>query len=464
MDLYHNYLSPFSWRYASQDMRSLWSENQKRKMWRQIWIALAKTQSRYGLVNPEQIAELEKNAENIDMDAALALEAEIHHDLMAELKTFASQCPLAGGILHLGATSMDIEDNADAMRLRAALDLILKSLAETLTQLVRLIEKYIDLPVMGYTHIQPAEPTTLGYRLSIYAQDLLEDFLYLKKLQSEIRGKGFKGAVGTAAAYADLIGFENLEEFETELSQILNLSFYPVTTQTYPRKQDYNLISALAGLAASLHKFALDLRILQTPSIGEMSEPFSKSQIGSSAMPFKRNPINAEKIDSLARQLSVLPQITWQNAANSILERTLDDSANRRTILPESFLIVDELLAVSNRLLRNISINEKAIARNFEMYAPFAATERIMMAASKNGADRQEMHEILRQHSLTAWNDIQKGNDNPLKNLLSKDPVLKEWISDTDIVYLLDVHTYTGIAQKQAFMMIKKIKEVLTSN
>ena len=221
MDLYQNYLSPFSWRYASQDMRSLWSENQKRKMWRQIWIALAKTQSRFGLVSPEQITDLEKNADNIDMDTALNLEAEIHHDLMAELKTFASQCPLAGGILHLGATSMDIEDNADALRMRAALDLILKSLAETLTQLVSLIEKYIDLPVMGYTHIQPAEPTTLGYRLSIYAQDLLEDFLYLKKLQSEIRGKGFKGAVGTAAAYADLIGFENLEEFETELSQVL---------------------------------------------------------------------------------------------------------------------------------------------------------------------------------------------------------------------------------------------------
>jgi adenylosuccinate lyase len=464
MDLYHNYLSPFSWRYASQDMRSLWSENQKRKMWRQIWIALAKTQSRYGLVNPEQIAELEKNAENIDMDAALALEAEIHHDLMAELKTFASQCPLAGGILHLGATSMDIEDNADAMRLRAALDLILKSLAETLTQLVRLIEKYIDLPVMGYTHIQPAEPTTLGYRLSIYAQDLLEDFLHLKQVQSEIKGKGFKGAVGTAAAYADLIGYENLEEFESKLSENLNLPFFIATTQTYPRKQDYNVISALAGLGASLHKFALDLRILQSPSIGEMREPFSTNQIGSSAMPFKRNPINAEKIDSLARQLSVLPQITWQNAANSILERTLDDSANRRTILPESFLIVDELLSVSNRILKNISIDEKAITRNFTMYAPFAATERIMMAAARKGADRQEMHEILRQHSLTAWNDIQNGKENPLKNLLSNDPVLRQWISDGEIEQLLDVHSYTGIAQKQSFMMINKIKDVLTSN
>ncbi len=462
MDLYHNYLSPFSWRYASQEMRSLWSENSKRKMWRQIWVALAKAQSHYGLVSPEQIAELEKNAEFIDMDTALALEAEIHHDLMAELKTFASQCPLAGGILHLGATSMDIEDNADAMRLRTALDLIEKSLLETLAQLAFMIEKYSDLPVMGYTHIQPAEPTTLGYRLSVYAQDLLEDFHHLRQVRSEIKGKGFKGAVGTAAAYSDLIGFENLEEFETQLSENLNLTFFPVTTQTYPRKQDYKVISALAGLGASLHKFALDLRILQSPSIGEMSEPFSRNQVGSSAMPFKRNPINAEKIDSLARQLSVLPQIAWQNAANSILERTLDDSANRRTILPESFLIVDELLSVCNRILKNITIDEKAIARNFSLYAPFAATERVMMAASKNGADRQEMHEILRKHSLSAWNDIQNGSENPLQTILRNDPALKQWISEADIERLLDVRSYIGIAKKHALILVKKIKELLT--
>jgi len=461
MDLYHNYLSPFSWRYASQDMRSLWSENRKRTIWRKIWIALAKTQSRYGLVSEDQIVELENNATNIDMETAINLESKIHHDLMAELKTFAAQCPKAGGILHLGATSMDIEDNADALRIRVGLDIILKSLIETLTLLSSLIEKYNDLPVMGYTHIQPAEPTTLGYRLSVYAQDVLEDFFVLKQIRTETRGKGFKGAVGTAAAYADLIGPENFDAFENELSQVLDLPFFPVSTQTYPRKQDYKLISALAGLGASLHKFALDLRILQSPSFGEVSEPFSKNQIGSSAMPFKRNPINAEKIDSLARQLSVLPQIAWQNAANSILERTLDDSANRRTILPESFLIVDELLAVTNRILSQIFINEKAIMQNFERYAPFAAIERLMMAAVKNGADRQAIHEILRKHALDAWNEIQNGKENPLKELIMNDPDLTQWVSRTNFDLLFNVQTYIGIAQKKAFVIINKIKNLL---
>ena len=337
MDSFENYLSPFSWRYASPEMRALWSEIHKRQLWRKIWLTLATVQSQYGLVTADQLRELELNLNHIDMDSALKLEAEIHHDLMAELKTFASQCPQGGGILHLGATSMDIEDNADALRIRAALDLILKSLSRLLFTLASQIEKYADLPVMAYTHLQPAEPTTLGYRFSVYAQDLLEDWQHLSEIRSHIRGKGFKGAVGTGAAFADLIGLDNLADFEETISHELDLPFYSISSQTYPRKQDYDVLSALAGLGASLYKFALDIRVLQSPSIGEVSEPFATNQVGSSAMPFKRNPINAEKIDSLARQLAVLPQVAWQNFANSILERTLDDSANRRSILPEAF-------------------------------------------------------------------------------------------------------------------------------
>ena len=458
MDSFLNYLSPFSWRYASPEMRSIWSEIHKRQLWRKIWLTLATVQSHYGLVNADQLSELKLNVNHIDMDSALKLEAEIHHDLMAELKTFASQCPQAGGILHLGATSMDIEDNADALRIREALDMILKSLSKLLIILASQIEKYADLPVMAYTHLQPAEPTTLGYRFCVYAQDLLEDWHHLAEIRSHIRGKGFKGAVGTGASFADLIGLENLEDFEASLSRELELPFYSISSQTYPRKQDFDVLSALAGLGASLHKFALDIRVLQSPSIGEMSEPFATNQVGSSAMPFKRNPIQAEKIDSLARQLAVLPQVAWQNSANSILERTLDDSANRRSILPEAFLISDELLLVSTRLMEGFKVHEKAIQRNLDKYAPFAATERLMMATSKKGADRQVIHELIRQHALTAWNAIQNGDENPLLQTLINDSSLKQWLSKSEIESLSDIQSYTGFAKQRALDFVSKIR------
>ncbi|PKN85210.1 MAG: adenylosuccinate lyase [Chloroflexi bacterium HGW-Chloroflexi-8] len=458
MDSFLNYLSPFSWRYASPEMRSIWSEIHKRQLWRKIWLTLATVQSHYGLVNADQLSELKLNVNHIDMDSALKLEAEIHHDLMAELKTFASQCPQAGGILHLGATSMDIEDNADALRIREALDMILKSLSKLLIILASQIEKYADLPVMAYTHLQPAEPTTLGYRFCVYAQDLLEDWHHLAEIRSHIRGKGFKGAVGTGASFADLIGLENLEDFEASLSRELELPFYSISSQTYPRKQDFDVLSALAGLGASLHKFALDIRVLQSPSIGEMSEPFATNQVGSSAMPFKRNPIHAEKVDSLARQLAVLPQVAWQNSANSILERTLDDSANRRSILPEAFLISDELLLVSTRLMEGFKVHEKAIQRNLDKYAPFAATERLMMATSKKGADRQVIHELIRQHALTAWNAIQNGDENPLLQTLINDSSLKQWLSKSEIESLSDIQSYTGFAKQRALDFVSKIR------
>jgi adenylosuccinate lyase len=268
------YQSPFSWRYASPEMRSIWSEIHKRQLWRQAWIALARVQQPFGLVSQDQLAELEAHAGQVDLPRALEIEAEIHHDLMAELKTFAEQCPMAGGILHMGATSMDIEDNVDALRLGQALDLVLLRLGSLLSVLADQIDQAADLPVMAFTHLQPAEPTTLGYRLASYTQDLLEDWQILGGMRASIRGKGFKGAVGTGAAYADLFGLQNFAAFEEHLSKELNLPFYAVSTQTYPRKQDYQVISALAGLGASLHKLAFDLRLLQSPPIGELSEPF----------------------------------------------------------------------------------------------------------------------------------------------------------------------------------------------
>lgn len=458
---YDLYQSPFTWRYASPEMRGIWSEHHKRLLWRRIWVALAKTQQGFGLVNAEQLADIEAHALNIDVARALEIEAEIHHDLMAELKTFAEQCPTGGGILHMGATSMDIEDNADALRMREALDCVLERLKELLLAFAEKIEQTADLPVIAFTHIQPAEPSTLGYRLASYAQDLLEDWLRMTTLHAQLRGKGFKGAVGTAAAYADLIGLDSLETFEARLSQLLDLPFYPITTQTYPRKQDYEVISALAGLGGSVYKLAFDLRLLQSPPIGELSEPFAKKQVGSSAMPFKRNPINAEKMDSLARALSVMPQVAWGNAAHSLLERTLDDSANRRSMLPEAFLITDELLRTALRVVKGLNIREESIQKNLDMYAPFAATERLMMAAVKKGADRQAMHERLREHALAAWQAVQQGAANPLLESIKEDTLFQQMLTGAEIEALFDVSAYVGSAPQRARELAQRIHNLL---
>lgn len=442
-------------------MRRLWSETYKRKLWRKIWVNLAKVQAEFGLVSPEQVSELEQSAEKVDLARALEIEAEIHHDLMAEVRTFAEQCPGAGGIIHLGATSMDVEDNADALRLREALGLVTGRLADLLKAFMELIREHAHTPVMAFTHLQPAEPSTLGYRLSLYAQDLLEDMQDLRRLQAGIRGKGFKGAVGTAASYCELVGAENFSRFEARLEELLGLPFFPIASQTYPRRQDYQVLSTLAGLGASLYKFAFDLRLMQSPVIGEWSEPFGEKQVGSSAMPFKRNPINAEKIDSLARMLAVLPQVAWQNSAHSLLERTLDDSANRRTLLPEAFLICDELLRVALRLAKGLKVNLEAIRRNLKRYAPFAATERLLMALVKAGADRQEMHERLREHAMQAWRVVQQGEANPLEKLVAGDSEFLRFLTTDEIQRAMQAQDYTGIAPQRAEFIANSIQKQL---
>jgi len=245
---YKNYQSPFSWRYGTEPMRLLWSEHHKRLLWREIWVALAEIQETYGLVSPEQSADLRAHMNDVDIERSLAIEQEIKHDLMAEIQVFAEQAKRGGAILHLGATSMDVEDNADAIRLRQSLDLTLTRLASLLEILAKLVNQYAESPLIAYTHLQPAEPSTLGYRIALYAQDLLEDFKQIKNQRDAIRGKGFKGAVGTGASYAELIGKEHLSEFESRLEEKLGITFYPIAAQPYPRKQDYTLLSALAGL------------------------------------------------------------------------------------------------------------------------------------------------------------------------------------------------------------------------
>ena len=445
-------------------MRQIWGEINKRRLWRQIWVALAEVQSAYGLVSPAQLDELRASWEQVDIRRSLEIEAEIHHDLMAELTAFAEQCPAAGGVLHLGATSMDIEDNADALQLRAALEVIQARLKGLMLAFAARIEETAGTTVLGFTHLQPAEPTTLGYRLAFYAQDVLLYLESIRNLTRSLRGKGFKGAVGCGAAYADLLGSENLAAFETEMSRKLNLPFFAVATQTYPRSQDYRVVSELAGLAAVLHKFGFDLRLLQSPPLGEWGEPFGARQVGSSAMPFKRNPIQAEKMDSLARSLSVLPQVAWSNTANTLLERTLDDSANRRSFLPEAFLIADELLLTATRLVQGMVFHPAAIQANLSTYAPFSAVERVLMALARQGANRQEMHEILRVHAQRAWAQVQNGHPNPLVTDLQNDAAILKWLTPAEIQAVLDVQTYTGFAEDRALETAREIRLYLAES
>ncbi|MBI5566897.1 MAG: adenylosuccinate lyase [Chloroflexi bacterium] len=460
---YFSFQSPFSWRYASPAMRTLWSEVHKRQLWRKIWVALADAQSQFGLVTPEQAADLSAHADQIDIERALQIEAEIKHDLMAEVKAFAEQCPIGGGIIHLGATSMDIEDNADALRVRESLDLILAAVKAVLTLFAAKIEEYADVPTMAFTHLQPAEPTTIGYRLAQYTQDLLLDLDELSHVRRGLKGKGFKGAVGTSASYIELLGSaERRDELETRVMVALNLPAFDAATQTYPRKQDWLVVNALAGLAQTLNKFAFDLRVLQSPPIGEWSEPFGAKQVGSSAMPFKRNPINAEKIDSLARYLAQLPRVAWDDAAFSLLERTLDDSANRRLILPEAFLCADELLLTAKKLIEGLKIDRSGVDRNFAIYAPFAATERLLMASVKAGADRQVMHEVIREHALAAWAAVNASLANPLIDALCSDQTIGRWLDAATVRSLLDARGYVGDAPQRARQTVQKIQHALS--
>ncbi len=457
---HETYLSPFTWRYGSGAMRKLWSEEHKRRLWRRIWLALAEAQHALGLVTAGQVADLRAHVDEVDIERAHQIEAEIRHDLMAELRVYAEGCPVGGSILHLGATSMDIEDNADAVRLRDALDLVLDRLAVLLQALAGQIDRWAETPAMAFTHLQPAEPTTIGYRLAQYGGDLLMDFQELRRIREEIRGKGLKGAVGTSASYVQLLGSPAAaRDLEARVMAALDLPAFPVTTQTYPRKQDWLVLNALAGLAGSLYKFAFDLRLLQSPPLGEWSEPFGARQVGSSAMPFKRNPINSENIDSLARYLATLPHVAWENAAHSLLERTLDDSANRRLILPNAFLVADELLSRATRLIQDLRVDEQAVAHTLGTYGTFAASERLLMELVKAGADRQEMHEVIRSHSMAAWESTRGGGPNPLADRLSTDPQVTTYLPPKRVRALLDATDYVGDAPQRARGMAEGIRK-----
>ena len=455
------FLSPFTWRYGSEEMRAIWSEGHKRRLWRRVWVALAAAQHQAGLVTAGQLADLRAHEEDVDLARAAEIEAEIHHDLMAEIRAFAEQCAIGGPVIHLGATSEDVKDNADVLRVRESLGLLVERLRPLLADLADRIEARADQACMAFTHLQPAEPTTVGYRLAVYGQDLLEDLHELGRVREHIRGKGIKGAVGTSAAYAQLLQGTGMApaELEARVMAELELKAFPVATQVCPRKQDYRVLTALAGLAASLYRFAFDLRVLQSPPIGEWSEPFGARQVGSSAMPFKRNPVNAETMDSLARYVAALPRVAWDNAAHSLLERTLDDSANRRLILPGAFLASEELLRRAHRILSDLNVYEVAVARNLHTYGTFAATERLLMELARAGADRQAMHEVIRRHAMAAWDAVQKGGPNPLADRLAADAEVLRYLPAERVRASLDASDYVGDAPERARQVAAAIRE-----
>ena len=459
MDYTHDtFISPYTWRYGSSEMREVFSEVHKRKLLRRVWIALAKAEMRAGLVTESQLEELIAHKDDIDIERASEIEKDIKHDLMAEIKTYAEQCPTAGGIIHLGATSMDALDNADAIRFREAFDIIEEKLKKLIASLSEKAIEYKSIPTMAFTHIQPAEITTIGYRLAQSIQDLNDDLDDLVYVKERLRGKGFKGAVGTMASYTELLKGSSISarEMEDEAMAELGIKAFTASTQIYTRKQDIRIIEVLSKIACTLSKFSLDFRILQSPPIGEFSEPFGKHQVGSSAMPFKRNPINSEKIDSLSRLISSAYMTAWQNASMTVLERSLDDSANRRIFIPESFIALDEMLMTEIRIVSGMNIHSAATERLMADYGIFSATERVLMEAGKRGANRQEMHEVIRKLSLKAWEKVQRGERNPLFCEMTEDERILSYLSKEEIESLLDASSYTGEAEERTERVVQE--------
>ncbi|MBO4388057.1 MAG: adenylosuccinate lyase [Spirochaetales bacterium] len=458
---FDTFLSPMTWRYGSPEIRRIWSEEGKRLALRQVWVAVAEVQNTIGLISDEALSDIKEHSGDIDINRSLEIEKQTRHDLMAEIRAFAEQCPVGGGSIHLGCTSMDIEDNVDALRIRQSLQRVTGLLRQLIAAFEKQIRAWADCRCMAFTHIQSAEPTTVGYRLAQTAQDLLTCLERLESLR--IKGKGFKGAAGTGASFCTLLEGTgtDFDSFEKQVADRLGLEVFEDATQVYTRLQDLQVMQALSLLCAAIHKFALDFRILQGSSIGEFGEYFAPGQVGSSAMPFKRNPINCEKICSLCRLVRSWQDTAWDNSALNILERTLDDSANRRVFLPESFIAVDEILRVATSLVERMNVNTAVIRANFDRFGVFAATERLLMILSSKGADRQKMHEVIRRCSLQAWDTVTGGGANNLADLLAADPEILGFMSEKEIRAALDAADYVGIAPGRALSTADRISEVL---
>ena len=455
-----SYVSPLSTRYASSEMQHIFSDDFKFRTWRRLWIALAKAEHKLGLdVTQEQIDELEAHADDINYEVAQAREKLVRHDVMSHVYAYGLQCPKAAGIIHLGATSCYVGDNTDVIALREASKIVVKKAAQVVKNLSEFAEKYKSLPCLGYTHLQPAQLTTVGKRATLWIYELVQDIENLEYQMSRLKLLGSKGTTGTQASFMEL--FEGDEDKIKEMERLIaaDMGFdgvVPVSGQTYSRKVDSFFLNALSGFAQSAMKFANDLRILQ--SFEEMEEPFEKNQIGSSAMPYKRNPMRSERICALARYVicdSLNPAFT---AGTQWMERTLDDSANKRISVAEAFLAVDAILNIYMNVTAGMVVYEKVIRRRVMEKLPFMATENIMMESVKRGGNRQELHEALRVHSHAAAAKVKlEGGQNDLIDRIADDPLFP--LTRTEIEAMLDPTAFTGRAASQVTEFLQDVAQ-----
>ena len=452
------YVSPLSERYASKEMQYIFSPDMKFRTWRRLWIALAETEKELGLnITQEQIDELKAHAEDINYDVAKERERQVRHDVMSHVYAYGVQCPKAKGIIHLGATSCYVGDKTDIIVMTEALKLVKKKLVNVIAELSAFADKYKDQPTLAFTHFQPAQPTTVGKRATLWTQEFLLDLEDLEYVLGTMKLLGSKGTTGTQASFLELFDGdqETIDKIDPMIAEKMGFKeCYPVSGQTYSRKVDTRVANILAGIAASAHKMSNDIRLLQ--HLKEVEEPFEKSQIGSSAMAYKRNPMRSERIASLSRYVMVdalNPAIT---SATQWFERTLDDSANKRLSIPEGFLAIDGILDLCLNVVDGLVVYPKVIEKHMMAELPFMATENIMMDAVKAGGDRQELHERIRELSMEAGKTVKvEGKDNNLLELIAADPAFN--LSLEDLQRSMDPKKYIGRAKEQTERFVNTV-------
>jgi len=463
---YDRYVSPLSERYASKEMQYVFSPDKKFKTWRRLWIALAETEKELGLsITQEQIDELKAHAGDINYEVAKEREKVVRHDVMSHVYAYGQQCPKAKGIIHLGATSCYVGDNTDIIVMSEALEIVRKKLINVIAELAKFANNYKNQPTLAFTHFQPAQPTTVGKRATLWMQEFLMDLQDLEYVKSTLKLLGSKGTTGTQASFLELFDGdqEKIDQIDPMIAKKLGFeACYPVSGQTYSRKVDTRVLNVLAGIAASAHKFSNDIRLLQ--HLKEVEEPFEKTQIGSSAMAYKRNPMRSERIASLSRYVMIdalNPAIT---SATQWFERTLDDSANKRLSVPEGFLAIDGILDLCLNVVDGLVVYPKVIEKRLMSELPFMATENIMMDAVKAGGDRQELHERIRELSMEAGRNVkEKGLDNNLLDLIAADPAFG--LNEEELKKTMDPAKYVGRVPLQVENFLKKVVDpVLEAN
>ena len=444
------YTSPLSERYASKEMQYIFSPDKKFRTWRKLWIALAETEKELGLdITDEQIEELKAHADDINYDVAKEREKVVRHDVMSHVYAYGKQCPKAKGIIHLGATSCYVGDNTDIILMSEALEIVRKKLINVIAELAKFADEHKNLPTLAFTHFQPAQPTTVGKRATLWMQEFMMDLEDLEYVKGSLKLLGSKGTTGTQASFLELFDGdqETIDKIDPMIAKKMGFeTCYPVSGQTYSRKVDTRVVNVLAGIAASAHKMSNDIRLLQ--HLKEIEEPFEKTQIGSSAMAYKRNPMRSERIASLSRYVMVDAMNPAITSATQWFERTLDDSANKRLSVPEGFLAIDGILDLCLNVVDGLVVYPKVIEKRLMSELPFMATENIMMDAVKAGGDRQELHERIRELSMEAGKNVkEKGLDNNLLELIAADPAFN--LTLEDLQKTMQPEKYVGRAKEQ---------------